>query len=95
MYPQVCWDVRGNRSAVSSCTSAGSCLAPADSEPPPADPSDTGRLWHSTSSHLGIRVIQVDINLRSGVYIYSLPVLMSLSLFKSENIRGKLVQIDF
>lgn len=55
MCLQVCWGARGSRSAASWCTSAGSCPAPVDSAPPPVDPSDTERLWRSTSSHLDIQ----------------------------------------
>ena len=67
MCLQVCWGARGSRSAASWCTSAGSCPAPVDSAPPPVDPSDTERLWRSTSSHLytqiaGTFVTQIESN---------------------------------
>jgi len=52
MCLQVCWAGRESRSAASWYTSAGSCPAPADSAPLQVGPSDGGRLWRSTSSHL-------------------------------------------
>lgn len=49
---RACSGAPGSRFPASWCTSGGSCPTPADSAPPPIDPSDTRRRWRSTSSRL-------------------------------------------